>query len=474
MNIDVLKPCQWSESVFGKIELKDKRLTKRLVKIGTQLSSAIGASLSKSCNGNEALVEGSYRFLRNEKIQAEQIARGGYSSTANLAKDSDLLLAIEDTTSIVYGHKVSKELGSTTNKPNAKYKGFLVHSTLLMDAEKERTLGLISQNRWCRTKGSYGKRSNRVKRSYREKESYKWEKNSRDLVECLGDKVKDTLSVCDRDADVYEYIQYKLENKQRFIVRACHDRRLNTTKKTLFEQLPEATLLGVYSIEIAQKANRKKRQAELELRAMQFSLKPPERRNGEQEKLKPITLNVVYVREKTTAEGLEWILLTTEKIDSFKKARQITRYYELRWRIEDFHKAWKSGVKVEDIRMQSVSNLEKMVVILSFVAIRLLQLKEYFEQDNLECPEDDSSALCTKILSQVEWKVLWKTMERKSLPSNPPSAAWAFKAIAKLGGWTDSKRTGKASWSTIWDGWFKLGERIKGFLLAKELIEANL
>jgi hypothetical protein len=34
---------------------------------------------------------------------------------------------------------------------------------------------------------------------------------------------------------------------------------------------------------------------------------------------------------------------------------------------------------------------------------------------------------------------------------------------------TDSKRTGKAAWSTIWNGWAKLNERIEGFLIAQNI-----
>ncbi|MGT2992603.1 IS4 family transposase, partial [Legionella pneumophila] len=51
-----------------------------------------------------------------------------------------------------------------------------------------------------------------------------------------------------------------------------------------------------------------------------------------------------------------------------------------------------------------------------------------------------------------------------------PDASWAYKAIAKLGGWTDSKRTGKAAWSTIWNGWSNLNERIEGFLIAQSIL----
>lgn len=123
--------------------------------------------------------------------------------------------------------------------------------------------------------------------------------------------------------------------------------------------------------------------------------------------------------------------------------------------------------------MQSKNNLEKMIVILSFVAIRLLQLEEHFDQDSLS-KASVSSPSCSELLTEPEQKVLWQTTEKKQIPENPTSAAWAFKAIAKLEGWTNSKRTGKASLSTIWDGWFKLNERVQGFLLAQKLMGTNL
>lgn len=142
----------------------------------------------------------------------------------------------------------------------------------------------------------------------------------------------------------------------------------------------------------------------------------------------------------------------------------------MRWGIEDFHKAWKSGAGAEDQRMQSIENLEKMIVILSFVAIRLLQLKEYFEYPTT-LDINDNATSCDELLTNSEWKVLWNSVEKKSLPEKIPTAAWAYKAIAKLGGWTDSKRTGKAAWSTIWKGWFRLQERVEGLRIASELMK---
>ncbi|HHW4706914.1 hypothetical protein DI135_14535, partial [Legionella pneumophila] len=46
MNSTLSDSSLWSEAVFGGIELGDKRLTKRLVQLGKQLSNCSGSSLS--------------------------------------------------------------------------------------------------------------------------------------------------------------------------------------------------------------------------------------------------------------------------------------------------------------------------------------------------------------------------------------------------------------------------------------------
>jgi hypothetical protein len=42
-------------------------------------------------------------------------------------------------------------------------------------------------------------------------------------------------------------------------------------------------------------------------------------------------------------------------------------------------------------------------------------------------------------------------------------------AVAKLGGFADTKRTGMARWSTLWIGWEYLQERVQGLIMAKEM-----
>jgi hypothetical protein len=47
---------------------------------------------------------------------------------------------------------------------------------------------------------------------------------------------------------------------------------------------------------------------------------------------------------------------------------------------------------------------------------------------------------------------------------------WAYRAIAKLGGWLNTKRTGRPSWKTLWDGWARLQERVEAAELGRNLL----
>jgi hypothetical protein len=55
---------------------------------------------------------------------------------------------------------------------------------------------------------------------------------------------------------------------------------------------------------------------------------------------------------------------------------KVIHIYSQRWRVEDYHKAWKTGAGAERQRMTEPENLERMVSILAFVGVRLMQLRE--------------------------------------------------------------------------------------------------
>ena len=90
-----------------------------------------------------------------------------------------------------------------------------------------------------------------MKIPYEEKESYKWALNTRDIREYGLDS--DTLIwVCDREADIHDYIQDKLDYDERFVIRARHDRSLETPEGKLWEFMHSQPVIGTSEIELEQ------------------------------------------------------------------------------------------------------------------------------------------------------------------------------------------------------------------------------
>ena len=57
-------------------------------------------------------------------------------------------------------------------------------------------------------------------------------------------------------------------------------------------------------------------------------------------------------------------------------------------------------------------------------------------------------------------------LQKRKAPSTAPTIKWALQAVARLAGWTDTKRTGRIGWETLWKGWMKLEDMADGFKVA--------
>ena len=169
-------------------------------------------------------------------------------------------------------------------------------------------------------------------------------------------------------------------------------------------------------------------------------------------------------------------------METFEQILYVLRCYGLRWKVEDFHKVWKTGgTNVEGLRLQSEGAILRAATVLAFVAVRLSQLRDESDPEVLSertkmvilsdftKPGNESKRRktikgltaarrpCTSIISELEWKVLWlKVEEGKPLPKKPPNRQWAYHAIGRLVGWYDSKRTGRVGMKTFWKGYCKL------------------
>lgn len=468
LSASLLNPQVWSREVFSHCQVKDKRRSERLIKLGGQLAAHSGKSVPQSCQGDKVVQVGAYRLARNKHVSAQSIIDGGCQYTAQKASSHSCLLAIEDSTTLSYKHQVKSDVGDLGGKANSSAQGIWVHSVLLVNAHSGQTVGLVDQQTWVRPPDERGMRHQRRERAYADKESYKWQQASQEVQRRLGSLMERVISVCDREADIFEYLHFKCRQGERFIVRAAQDRAVlveSEQQDKLFDVVRrDGQAHGQIKIQIPQRGGRKGRQATLSLYSVCVTLARPRHRNkAEAASLEAIVMHAVLAEESEPG-GLSWLLLTREPIATSAQVKAILRYYGLRWRIEEFHKAWKTGAGVERLRMSQGGNLLRMAAILAFIAVRLLQLRE-----SLDDP-DHAQTPCDQVLDVMEWRLLWVSTERKKqLPSQAPPLSWAYLALAKLGGFTDTKRTGKASWLTLWMGWTQLAERVQGYRLARNI-----
>ncbi|MFT6903247.1 MAG: hypothetical protein ACI84K_002039 [Pseudohongiellaceae bacterium] len=203
------------------------------------------------------------------------------------------MLALEDTSTVCYRHNVSKELGHTGVYNQSPSKGMLAHTVLMVDAETKHTFGLAAQHRWCRKNENFGTANDRKRRKYETRESYKWQRSSEEMNTRFANVMDNIISVCDRGSDMFEYIDYKTTQNQRFVVRAKHERLVNAQGDRLTPYVENQSTELSYSVKIQQKGGRKARIAKVAVRYACVTIYPPKKHK----KLDGINLSVISCNE---------------------------------------------------------------------------------------------------------------------------------------------------------------------------------
>ncbi|MBJ7019210.1 IS4 family transposase, partial [Vibrio cholerae] len=96
---------------------------------------------------------------------------------------------------------------------------------------------------------------------------------SRHVAERLGVKIADVISVCDREADLFEYLTYKQEQQQRFLVRSMQSRCIKEHDNRLYDYASKLQSAGERVLDIPQKGGRKARTVHLDIKYGPVSLK---------------------------------------------------------------------------------------------------------------------------------------------------------------------------------------------------------
>lgn len=393
-------PIDWVEEEFGTVEFFDNRLKDRLHIIARDFFARPGALVPQACNGSIAKSKAAYRFFDNKRVNMKELLKSHIETTAQRIKDSDIVLAVQDTTILNYtAHPATEELGPINTKKD-KAMGLIMHDTLAFSLDGT-PLGLLDAQCWARDLDKSGKNKKCKELPIEEKESIKWLKSYRAVSE-VQKLCPDTMlvSVGDREADIYElFYEAALDNDgPKLLVRADKCRRRKVEEEYLWDKMRSEPVSGFCDVFVPRKGSSASRTAKLKIRFSQITLTPPKGK-----KLPPIELYAVYAYEidypSETKEPLEWMLLTTVEVLNFNDAKQRLKWYARRWGIEVYHRTLKSGCRIEDRRLDNAEDIETCLAIDMVVAWRIF----FLTMQGRETPD----VACDGFLKEDEWKALY-------------------------------------------------------------------
>lgn len=449
MSTTLIPPGQWAQNEFAFAQLGDGRRTKRLMRIAAGLAAKPGGTLPQAFP-EWAELKAAYRFFGQRGVSFERIVGPHLERTRQSCRQPGEYLLIEDTTLLDYsGHPAAGELGVIGNGAG---RGFELHSALAVRVENWNldqrpegvVVGLFDQRCQCPRAAPEGEvRGQRLRRP---RKSQNWaagfKQAGRPPQHCRW------IYIADRESDFYEPLRLCQQHGVDFVIRSVHDRRLAEGAGHLRQALAGAAVLGQSTVEVRSRAGQPARTAIVQLRSVRVHLDGPWRPDGWQGPLTDI--GVVEVREvdapQKVKEPLHWILLTSMSCATKAQVQRVVGLYTARWWIEEYHKALKSGVGVEDSQMERSHHLESLIAVLAVVAVRLLSTKMLARAR----PEafEAAASFGPQMLAILEKKL------------GKPKGGWTNANViiytARLGGFIGRKSDGQPGWQTIWRGWQRL------------------
>ena len=447
---------EWAQENFGACELGDKRRTKRLINVATQVADNPSASFPDQMETWSDL-KAAYGLFAGEDVTFEAIARPHWELTKQ--RPAGRYLVIGDTTEFDFGrHRNVPGLGPTGNGGGL---GFLLHNALMVDAESEEIIGVAGQTIHYRPeKTKSKKKENSAQKLKRERESEVWG----DVIDQVGRPPEDVqwIHVLDRGGDNFEVYCHLLQQRSDWVVRAGRLNRYvlagqDEERMKFSDYLPQLELLGSYELSLRARPKQQARQAKLEVSVGSIKMPVPHHKSSWVRQLnpQPITMNVVQVVEVDAPVDVTpicWILVTSLPVETFTQAWMVIEHYERRWLIEEYHKALKTGCRVTNRQLKTAGRLEAMVGLMSVAAVRLLRLKSLARTS----PDTPANRVVPRL-----WLQMLKAARKGLHRVHDLTVGQFYREVAKLGGFLGRKGDGDPGWITIWRGWEKLNNFVK-------------
>lgn len=440
---------------FDGVSFGDSRLDDRLLYIANAMVRDPSLSLPDMA-ANDSDLSATYRFLANQRTTQDATLASHIRQTSKRAKAlGDTVLVAHDTSCCSFSGCGTRS--GLTDLGGGK-QGFFTHVGLVISADGSRQpLGVSSQESYVHTKRK--KRASKYKRTKAPAPLFaRWLRGIKATEAALEDV--ETIHLLDREGDAFELLSALVARESRFVIRIAQDRRLATSAQEiqyLRQALDNIDMVFERTVPIGKrqpdqsKVDQKKhpprdeRIAKLRFAATTLTLNCPKVTRILVPKT--LTLNVVHVYEVETPEGetpIEWMLYTTEPIDSIESIAKIVDYYRARWVVEEFFKAIKTGCGFEERQLETFHSLKNALALTIPFAWHLLLVRHTARN----APDAKAETIFTE--RQI---LILQTLPNKKL-GEAASVADAFKVIATWGG--HLKQNGSPGWVVLGRGYQKL------------------
>lgn len=458
---------------FGEVDLGHQNRNQCFRRVAEQISRHPGGTLPNKLNDPNDYIAMDRLMNRPETTHASVLTPHCQRTLAKMKECPGVVLTLHDTTELDFSGKKSLGLAAIGNGHGT---GYLCHNSLAVDPERREVLGLVSQI--LHQRDAVGKEGVQAKRERQSRESRLWSRAVVDLPVAPADKC--WVDVCDRGADLFEFLATEQQLGRCCLVRSTHNRGIRIghdgqgERSKLHDYLRTLPAVGEKQPKtIYDHEQKKERIAKLSVSFAAVEILPPHVKRGEYEN-QPIRAWAVRVWEElppangkpSAAKGkqrgamkLEWFLVSLRPVTNAKEAWEKCNWYTCRWTVEEYHKAKKTGCQIEDLQFRTEQALQPMIALLSVVAVMLLNLREAARRP------DAKDRPATEIVDPIYEEVLRNWRHKK--PREELSVHEFYMAVARLGGHMNRTGDGFPGWLTLWRGWQKLEAMVVGAKIAR-------
>lgn len=449
----------------------DRRLDKEFECLISNMVTNGSAVINRACPG-AAEKKRAYRFINNEKVTVSKIVSDLINQTVDNIDKLNVkeVIIAQDTMEVVREHIVErlKKKGREVLECANTNKGMRSHSAIVMSSNGM-PLGFGYLEIWGRQpaplsevkeedfradrkrKPSYyitdpdtGKKRYKynVPLEERDSESARWLKAARETRASIPEDTH-IIMVQDREGDMYPLLTLKSELRNfDIVVRASKKRKVllpDGKSQDIFDYTASCPVMGNGEVTIGKGPRKKGRKAKVAVRFGHITVLRPHSPVYPQ---KSVSLYFVRVTEtaessKGQSEPVDWLLLTTLKVENLSDAQNIVSYYRGRWFIEDYHRLLKKkGFGIEDIQVESPHAFEINLAVCIKSAYEAALLKKGFDSG-------DDTVPATLVFTPLELKIVGNLNKKfntdKKIYKNPfqkGSLAWAAWVVACEGGWS--------------------------------------